>query len=451
LPDAHVLVVDDSPEMVATLSRYLTDHGWKVSAAVGGEEALDAFGREPVDVVLTDLRMRGMDGIDVLEGVRRLDAGLPVVLMTAFGSVESAVEAIQRGAYHYVTKPFNLSTVRQFLERAVRDRRSRLRAASSAPASATSAGGARLLGLSPAMRALGELVEKVARAPGAVLIVGETGTGKEVVARAIHEASARARGPFVSVACAALPEAVLETELFGHAAGAFPGAAQARGGLFAKADGGTLFLDEVADLPFPLQGKLLRALEAGEVRPLGDDLARQVDVRCIASTHADLAALVQAGRFRKDLYFRLNVIPVQTVPLRDRSEDVPLLLENAFHKVQERLHEGRPRRLSPSAAELLARHDWPGNVRELENLVQRLVVTTAEEEIDAEAVSAALVPMNRPDPADTLAAAHLSLKDVEDRYVDAVLRRSQGNKASAAAILGIDVSTIYRRKANKRR
>jgi two-component system response regulator HydG len=451
LHSGSVLVVDDSAEMVATLARYLGDHGWEVRTALGGAEALEEFAREPADVVLTDLRMKGSDGIDVLEGIRRADQQTPVVLMTAFGSVESAVDAIQRGAYNYVTKPFKMAAVRVFLERAVNDRRARTQSREVRVPARERFGARGFIGTSAAVRDLAALVERVARTASPVLIVGETGTGKELAARAIHVESDRREGPFVTVSCAALPEAVLESELFGHAEGAFPGAAHARRGLFAEADGGTIFLDEVADLPLPLQGKLLRVLEFGEIRTIGDDAARTVDVRCIASTHADLASLVRARAFREDLFFRLDVLPIRMAPLRERREDLPLLVEHFLARAQERAKDPTRRRLTPEAMRAIEEHSWPGNVRELENVVQRLVVTTTHTEIGAAAVSAALTPLTLGDPADALAAAHLSLEDVENRYVDAVLRQSHGNKADAAAILGIDVSTIYRRRARQRR
>src|SRR5882724_7520377 len=371
LPSPSVLVVDDSAEMVATLARYLGDHGWEVRTALGGAEALVVFTREPVDVVLTDLRMKGTDGIDVLEEIRRADAQTPVVLMTAFGSVESAVDAIQRGASHYVTKPFKMATVRVFLERAVNERRLR---SLNRPLRATVRerfGAQGLIGTSPAMRELAVLVDRVARTSSPVLIVGETGTGKELVARAIHAEGDRPDAPFVTMSCAALPEAVLESELFGAAVGAFPGSTHVRRGLFAEADGGTIFLDEVADLPMPLQGKLLRVLESGEIRAVGDDASRTVEVRCIASTHADLAALVRARTFREDLFFRLDVIPIRLAPLRERREDIPLLVEHFLARAQERTKEPTRRRLTTDALRAVEDHSWPGNVRELENVVQR--------------------------------------------------------------------------------
>ena len=451
MPKASVLVVDDYPEMVATLSRYLGDHGWDVRTALGGAEAIELFSREPADLVLTDLRMKGTDGVDVLEGVRRADQQTPVVIMTAFGSVESAVDAIQRGAYNYVTKPFKMAALRALLERAVGERRARAQNRQLPSSSSERLGARGLIGTSAAMRELAAVVDRVSRTSSPVLIVGETGTGKELVARAIHLESGRRDAPFVTLSCAALPEAALESELFGHAAGAFPGASRARRGLFTEADGGTIFLDEVADLPLALQGKLLRVLESGEVRPLGDDTLHTVEARCIASTHADLAALVRARSFREDLFFRLDVLSIRLPPLRERREDLPQLVDHFLLRAQERAKDATRRHLTADAMRAIEAHPWPGNVRELENVIQRLVVSTTRSEIDGDAVRATLIPLAPGDPADALAAAHLSLNDVEERYVDAVLRQAGGNKSNAAAILGIDVSTLYRRARQRRR
>jgi two-component system response regulator HydG len=451
LRKGSVLVVDDNAEMVATLSRYLGDHGWDVRTALGGAEAIELFSRDPTDVVLTDLRMKGVDGIDVLEEVRRADEKTPVVLMTAFGSVESAVDAIKRGAYDYVTKPFKMAVVRGLLERCVVERRAQSQERELLSTSRERSAARGLIGTGAAMRELVTSVDRIARTSSPVLIVGETGTGKELVARAIHLESARCDGPFVTLSCAALPEAALESELFGHASGAFPGASRARRGLFAEADGGTLFLDEVADLPLVLQGKLLRALESGEVRPVGDDTPRTVDVRCITSTQADLAALVRARTFRKDLFFRLDVLSIRIPPLRERREDIPHLVDYFLLRAQERTQDSVRRRLTSDALHAIEAHAWPGNVRELENVIQRLVVSTTRAEIDGNAVRATLTPLTPGDPTDALAAAHLSLNDVEERYVEAVLRQAGGNKSSAAAILGIDVSTLYRRARQRRR
>jgi len=443
------MVVDDSADMVDTLGRYLGDHGFHVEPATSGALALRRLEQTSCDVVLTDLRMQDGDGLDLLEGIHKVDPGLPVVIMTAFGNIESAVDAIQRGAYHYVTKPFKLATVRVLLERAGHDRLAREQNRQLRAAFAERFRSLGLVGQSAAMNDLKRLIERVANAPSAVLITGETGTGKETVARVIHVESDRRDGSFVAVNCAALPEMLLDSELFGHTKGAFPGAAAPRRGLFVEADGGTLFLDEVGDLPLALQAKFLRILQAGELRPLGGEECRQVDVRCIAATQRDLYALVKEGKFREDLFFRLNVLPIRLAPLRERREDVALLV--SYFLGRRAAQEGSsPRTFSREALRLLENHPWPGNVRELENLIERLALTCTSAEIPAEVVRAAITPLSPVDPVELLAGASLSLDELEQRYVDAVLRHTRGNKASAAAILGIDVSTLYRRDKQKR-
>ena len=307
-----------------------------------------------------------------------------------------------------------------------------------------------LVGDGPAMRQLAGLIDRVSRTSSPVLIVGETGTGKELVARAIHVASDRSEGPFVAVSCAALPEALLESELFGHASGEFPEVPLPRRGLFTAADGGTIFIDEVADLPLALQGRLLRVLESREIRTVGGDASHVVDVRCIASTNKDLATLVRARTFREDLFFRLDVLPIRVPPLRERREDIPLLVDYMMSRAQEYSKDPTRRRLTSEALHVLQGHAWPGNVRELENVLQRVLVTATRSEIDAATVTAALTPIAPADPLSMLAAAHLSLEAVENRYDEAVLRQTCGNKASAATILGVDVSTLYRRARHRR-
>jgi len=447
------MVVDDSADMVDTLGRYLGDHGFHVEPATSGALALRKLEQASCDVVLTDLRMQDGDGLDLLEGIQKVDPELPVVIMTAFGNIESAVDAIQRGAYHYVTKPFKLATVRVLLERAGHERLAREQNRQLRAAFRERFRSLGLVGQSAAVNELKRLIERVANAPSAVLITGETGTGKETVARAIHVESERRDASFVAVNCAALPEMLLDSELFGHTKGAFPGAAGPRRGLFVEADGGTLFLDEVGDLPLPLQAKFLRILQAGELRPLGGEESRRVDVRCIAATQRDLYGLVKEGKFREDLFFRLNVLPLRLTPLRERREDVALLVSYflARRADQGEAAEGSsPRTFSREALRLLESYAWPGNVRELENLVERLVLTCTTAEIPAEAVRWAVAPVSPVDPVELLAGASLSLGELEQRYVDAVLRHTRGNKASAATILGIDVSTLYRRDKQKR-
>jgi two-component system response regulator HydG len=443
------MVVDDSADMVDTLGCYLGDEGFQVEPATSGVLALRRLENVSCDVVLADLRMPDVDGLDLLEAIHKIDPHLPVIIMTAFGDIESAVDAIQRGAYHYVTKPFKMATVRVLLERAGHERlvREQNRQAQAAFSEHFWSGG--LVGQSAAVNELRTLIQRVANAPNSVLILGETGTGKESVARAIHAESDRRDAAFVAVNCAALSEQPLYGELFGHTKGAFPGATRPRRGVFVEADGGTLFLDEVGDLPLALQANFLRILQTGEVRPIGSEEPRHVNVRCIAATQRDLCALVRDGRFREDLYFRLNVFPIRLAPLRERREDVALLVDYFLGRRAER-DDGPAHRFTREALGVLEAHLWPGNVRELENLVERLIVTCAGLEIDAETTRAAVGPLSPGDPVEALAAASVSLEDLEQRYTEAVLRRSRGNKAKAASTLGIDVSTLYRRDKQRR-
>src|SRR5512140_899135 len=334
--EPRILVVDDHREMAALLADELGEAGYAVTVEVSGDAAIAALRGSPFDVVLTDLRMERTDGFDVLAAAQTADPTLPVLIMTAFGAIETAVEAIKRGAFHYVTKPFRLDEVRLYVERALEHRRLKAenRQLRGLADGASALGG--LVGQSAAIRAVRELVARAARSPAPVLIRGESGTGKELVARAIHAESDRRQGSFVPVNCTAIPEALLESELFGHVRGSFTGAATQRRGLFVEADKGTLFLDEIGDMPAELQAKLLRVLEDGEVRPVGADAPRRVDVRILAATHQDIEAQIASGRFRADLYYRLNVVPFRIPPLRERAEDIPALVEHFLRRARER-------------------------------------------------------------------------------------------------------------------
>lgn len=442
------MVVDDSADMVDTIAQYLGRNGFEVQPVTSGATALHRLESGGCDVVLTDLRMPDVDGLDLLESIQKIDPHLPVVIMTAFGNIESAVDAIQRGAYHYVTKPFKMATVRMLLERAGNERRERQENRQLRAAFRERFQSMGLVGQSAAVTELKTLIQRVADAPSAVLIMGETGTGKETVARAIHLESERREAAFVAVNCAALPEVLLDSLLFGHIKGTFPGATSPRKGVFLEADGGTLFLDEVGDLPLALQAKFLRVLQTGEIRPVGSEEARHVNVRCIAATQRNLHALVKEGKFREDLYFRLNVLPIRVAPLRERTDDVALLA-NYFLGRRTAKHDGTSPTFTREAIRVLESHLWPGNVRELENLVERLVVTCTTPELDAETVRAAIAPVAPMDPIELLAAASVSLDDLQDRYTEAVLRLARGSKTKAASILGIDLTTLYRR--DKRR
>ncbi len=373
----RVLVVDDLLDMARTIANDLEAAGFATDVAESGAAALEQFARQPADVVVTDLRMNQGDGMEVLNGVKRIDPGVPVVIMTAFGAIDSAVEAMRRGAFHYITKPFQLDVLRALVERAGRERALSAENALLRRMLKQSTSSRQLIGESPPLRQLRALIEKIADAASAVLITGETGTGKEVVARAIHGGGPRADRPFVAINCAALPEPLLESELFGHARGAFVGAASDRRGLFVEAQGGTIFLDEIGDLPLALQGKLLRVLQSGEVRPVGTETTLNVDVRCIAATRKDLSQLVDQELFRQDLFFRLDVLRVPVPALRDRADDIPVLVEYFLRKSLERSPRSVLAGVEPDALDFLAGCEWPGNVRQLENLVERLVVTAS--------------------------------------------------------------------------
>ncbi|QSQ24648.1 sigma-54-dependent Fis family transcriptional regulator [Pyxidicoccus parkwayensis] len=445
--NARILVVDDHEEMGQMLRQPLEDAGYQVDLSTGGADAIAQLRARLYDVVLCDLRMEDVDGLDVLTAARKLDPELPVLLMTAFGAVETAVEAMKRGAYHYVTKPFRLDEVLLYVGRAVDERRLRAEHRDLKRLVADRSGLGSLIGRSKAMQALYELVERVAHSAAPVLVRGESGSGKELVARALHSEGSRRGGPFVAVNCTALPHALLESELFGHLKGAFTGATTARRGLFVEADGGTLFLDEIGDMPPELQAKLLRVLEDGEVRAVGADGARTVDVRIIAATHQDLEARVKEGRFRADLFYRLNVVSLRIPPLRERPEDIPLLAEHFVEKARVRNPRSPVTALGRDVVAALARMPWPGNVRELENLIERLVVLGGQTTVDVPLLKLhASGGMTEPHPLTMAFEQVVPLRQLESEYIAWVVARCGGNKTRAAELLGIDVSTIHRRE-----
>jgi two-component system response regulator HydG len=444
------LVVDDHVEMARLLADHLTDAGYTVDVATSGPEALAVVHGRVLDAVVCDLRMERVDGFDVLAAVRKVDPALPVLIMTAFGGVENAVEAMRRGATHYFTKPFRLDEVLLYVQRAIAERRLREENRALRQAVGDRSAYAALVGRSAPMRALYELVERVAYSPAPVLVRGESGSGKELVARALHFEGPRKDGPFVAVNCTAIPNALLESELFGHVKGSFTGATTPRRGLFLEADGGTLFLDEIGDMAPELQAKLLRVLEDGEVRAVGADASRKVDVRVVAATHQELEARVREGRFRQDLFYRLDVVPLHVPPLRERREDIPLLVEHFVAQSRKRNPRARLAGFTPEALAALAAAPWPGNVRELENLVERLAVVTVQETVDlptlqlhAPGVAADAHPLSRAQ------ARLIPLRQLEGEYIAYVVAQCGGNKTKAAEILGIDVSTIHRRERER--
>jgi DNA-binding NtrC family response regulator len=435
----RILVVDNEPEMVNLLRGHLAGEGWAVAAATSGADALAALERDDYDVILTDLVMDGVDGLTLLRAAQQREPAPRVVLMTAFGSLESAIEAIRLGAYDYITKPFRLDQASVAVRRAIDDRRlrdenRRLKAAVEQRFALDN-----IIGRSPALQRVFAQVRSVAEADAAILLVGESGTGKELIARAIHHNSARRDGPFVAVNCAAIPDTLLESELFGHEKGAFTGADRKRRGLFAEASGGTLFLDEIGDVPLPLQAKLLRVLQDKCVRPVGGNQEIQLDLRLVSATNQDLLAMVTEGRFREDLYYRLAVIPLRLPSLRERGEDIMLLAAHFLQRAAAALGKTLTG-FDDEAAAWLLRHRWPGNVRELENVVERAATLAAGPRITRGDLHTELAS-----PTSGGGATRPTLGELEARYIQQVLEETKGDKIAAARILGISVRTLQRR------
>lgn len=430
----RVLVVDDEPAQRELLAGFLAKHGYEVVTAADGRSAVARFEQEPFDVVLLDQKMPDLSGLEVLAQVRRRSPETGVLMMTAYGTIETAVQAIKAGAADYLQKPLQLDELLHRLRQAC-ERRQLLtenRELRAALAERHRIEG--IIGESGPMQEVLSLVRRVAPTDATVLIRGESGTGKELIARAIHFASPRARGPLVKVNCAALPETLLESELFGHERGAFTGATATRRGRFELADGGTLFLDEIGDLPPHLQVKLLRVLQEREFERVGSSRSLRVDVRVLAATHRDLEALLRAGRFREDLYYRINVVTITLPPLRERREDLPLLIDHFVAKFAARngkvIHG-----LTREAREALLRYDYPGNVRELENLIERAVVLTRDEVIGLRDLPLTLhEPAPEPPAPGGLAAA---VEALERRMIREALDRAGSVQTRAAELLGI--------------
>ena len=387
-----VLVVDDEKNIQLTVSRALSMAGYAVETAAGGREALEKIAALPVDVVVMDVRMPDLDGLAVLAKARETRPDLPVVIMCGHGTFDTVRSAFKLGAFDYLEKPI---TEKDKLLVAVKNALALQTLRAENAALRKEAGSLDMVGSGPAMQRLFELVRRAAPSEGRVLVTGENGTGKELVARAIHQRSRRSQGPFVKLNCAAVPAELIESELFGHERGAFTGAVAARRGKFELADGGTLFLDEVGDMPAAMQAKLLRVLQEGEFERVGGQQTLRCDVRVVAATNKDLAAEVEAGRFREDLYYRLNVVPVHAPPLREHKEDVPELCTRFLAEACDR-NGRRPMQLTPEALLALQSHDWPGNVRELRNLVERLVILCDGPAINAEEVARVLPGARRP-------------------------------------------------------
>lgn len=426
-----VLLVEDDAALREVMVFHLEEAGYRVTAAGLAQEALDGYDPDRFDVVITDIRMPDMSGLELLTALRERDPLAVVLVITAFGGTERALEAMRRGAFHYVEKPVNTRALIALLERAAE-----FRHVSREHARLTTPLRHELVAASASMNEVLRLVDKVANSDATVLILGESGTGKELIARAIHRRSERARAPFVTVSCAAIPADLLESTLFGHERGAFTGAHRASPGKFVAAEGGTLFLDEVGELPPALQSKLLRVLQEGEVDPVGATSPTRVNVRILAATHRDLEDDVSQGRFRKDLYWRLNVIPISLPPLRDRPEDIPVLVRFFLrkHAPEDTLTVNR------EVDERLLEHTWPGNVRELENTVKRMTVLRESNTLTVDDIPPRLLLSPSPPTAGlpfALPEDHLDLRALERDVIIAALDKHGGNQSATARYLKI--------------
>ncbi len=447
--DRHILIVDDDSLVRERLASIMGSHDYTPIAVGDAEAALEAATRQDFDAFLVDIQLPGIDGFELLGRLREIRPHRPVVIITSSEDLDSAVMAMRAGAFDFLAKPvlpeaLMLCLDRVFQMKALDEENQQLRQSSS-----TTSRVGQLIGASEAMRSIFSLVRRVSNSISTVLITGESGTGKEVVARAIHEQSVRAARPFIPINCAAIPDGLLESELFGHVKGAFSGAVANHQGLFLEGDGGTVFLDEIGEMNERLQTKLLRFLQDREVRSVGSSRTQKVDVRVVAATNRDLSQEIREGRFRQDLYYRLNVIPIQIPPLRERPDDIEPLAEHFMER-----HGGGDRQLDGSALRTLASQPWTGNARELENVIERSltlcdaeILTTEDLALEEKPFELETAPTDDLDQLLTSAArTRTPLRDLESRYIDVVLQSVDGNKARAAKILGVDRTTLYRRK-----
>jgi DNA-binding NtrC family response regulator len=435
MKDVRILLVEDDRENCLMLKEVLGRWGYQVTEVFSGEEAVERTRQERFDIVLTDIRMGRTGGLDVLRAVRQASPRTQVIMMTGFGSVDTAVDATRAGAFDYISKPFKLDEIRLTLNRAIEELKK-----DQAPQAARVApeNGVTLIGHSRLMAEIYKTIARVAVGKSTVLIQGESGTGKELVARLIHAHSDRSQKPFLAINCAAVPEQLLESELFGYSKGAHSTATADKPGLFELASGGTLLLDEVGDMSLTLQAKLLRVLEDAETRRLGDTRTVRTDVRLIASTNQDLERRIKEDKFRSDLYYRLNVVSLTLPPLRDRKEDIPALVDYFIRKYSASAKKN-VQEAAPEVLERFQAYAWPGNVRELENVIERAVILNAKSRIMLEDLPDIL----RSAPA----GPSLSLEEMERRHIVQVLQETKGNVKAAAAVLGIDRKTLYRKTA----
>lgn len=440
----NVLVVEDEELMRSILRQLLEGAGYQVFTASSAETALEIFPSGDIAITLTDIKMAGMDGLALLDNLKAIDEDALVIIMTAYSSVDSAIAALRKGAYDYVTKPFVNEDLLQTVKNAITQRELFRENRALRRELNKEHNFSEIIGTSQSLQDVFRLVEKVADTNAGVLIQGESGTGKELIARAIHFNSARASKPFLAVNCGALPESLLESELFGHTKGSFTGAIADKKGLFRSAGGGTLFLDEIGEMPVNLQVKLLRALQEHEVTPVGASVPVKFDARIIAATNKDLEEEVRENRFREDLFYRLNVIDISLPPLRERREDIPLLAKHFGAKAARNLNAPE-KPVTAQAMSALVNYEWRGNIRELENAIERAFILSGDE-IDLESLSAK-ISAGSAGAAEVRDTANFrpTLEETERRYISEIMRATGDDKAQAAHILGIDLSTLYRK------
>jgi DNA-binding NtrC family response regulator len=438
-----ILVVDDDREMASLLSDVLRDEGFSVVPLSDSLEASRNLQREEFDVLITDLKMKGLKGLDLLEEAKKVAPLTPVIIITAFGTIESAIQAMKMGAYDYITKPFQMDQIVLTVKKAVENRWLKKEVVRLKKEVETRFHFHQLIGKSPSMQKIYDLVERIKESSSNVLITGESGTGKELVGKAIHYSGTRKEGPFIAVNCAAIPETLLESELFGYKKGAFTDAKADKKGLVSEAREGTLFLDEITEMSPLLQAKMLRVIEERQVRPLGDTNSHPVDVRFISASNRNMKDLIHQGRFREDLYYRLKVIDIELPPLRERKDDIPLLVQHFIQRFGQ--ESKKVSGVSEETLRILIDYSWPGNVRELENVIQRAITLGQQETILPEDLPASLIQELDEDVVEKGLRKKYSLDQLEKEYIQKVLIEAGGNKTKAAEILGLDRKTLYRK------
>ncbi len=442
MPAEKILVVDDEQSMTQFLSIVLRKEGFHVTAVSNGRDALEKVKNDTYDVVITDIKMPGMDGIQLLHQIKKHDPSLPVVIMTAYASQQSAIDAVNHGAFQYLIKNAKNDEIKLVVRNALEIRRVRSENLFLKRELKKGHEEKSIIGSSDEMLRVFKMVDKVADSEATILIQGESGTGKELIAREIHYRSGRAQGPFVSINCGAIPRDLLESNLFGHVKGSFTGAVRDSAGLFQVAEGGTFFLDEVGDMPIATQVKLLRALQEREIIPVGGTQTVKIDCRLVAATNSDLEKEVAAGRFRADLFYRLNVIPIRLPSLRQRRDDIPILVD---HFLKRHAQSNPPKAVSREAMDLLMRYDWPGNVRELENVMERSLILDESGLIGPEDLPEKIRFGHSQRGSLVIDTPTLTLEELEKEYILKVLNHTHWQKKRASEVLGINASTLYRK------